>query len=61
MIMIFETSKRRVTFLSLIFLVKIELTEDILHSIPAHCVTGLIGCERNATGYPLDYLRTVVR
>ena len=32
-----ETSKRRVTFLSLIFLVKIELTEDILHSILAHC------------------------
>lgn len=61
MIMICETSKRLVTFLSLIFVVKIELTEDILHRIPAHCVTGLIGCERNAPGYPLDYLRTVVR
>ena len=59
--MMCETSKRRVKFLSLIFLFKIELTEDILHRIPAHCVKGLIGCERNASGYPLDYLRTIVR
>lgn len=56
-----ETSKRRLTFLSLIFLGKIELTEDIFQRIPAHCVTSLIGCERNATGYPLDYIRTVAR
>lgn len=58
-----ETSKRRVTLLHTFKFnfFEIELTEHILHRIPAHCVTGLIGCERNATGYPLDYLRTVVR